>query len=339
MKLPSTAILLALALLAGCSKPGTEAAATPTLPTARVSVAPVATLEAPVLVEVTGTIRPAQRATLAAKVMGAISELPVALGQRVAAGDLLLKISAAEISARVTQARSQFNVAQRDLERERDLLAKGASTPDMVRGLEDRFSGAEAMVHEAETMLSYTELRAPFAGTITRKFVHAGDLAGPGQPLLEIEGGSDLQIETGIPDSLAGNVKVGDDLLVQSETGVSFHGRVIEFSSASDPSVRTVTAKLALAADAPVRSGQYARVHLPSSTMHALLVPRSAVTAAGQLERVFVANHNRAELRLVKTGAEHEGNIEILSGLNAGESVIVRAPAGLREGQPLEIAP
>jgi RND family efflux transporter MFP subunit len=340
MKLPSTVLLLALALLAGCSKHSADSAsAAPALPTARVRIAKVAAVDAPVLTEVTGTVRPAQRATLAAKVMGTIAELPATLGQQVAAGDLLVKISAAEISARVAQARSQFNVAQRDLARERDLLAKGASTADMVRGLEDRFAGAEAMVREAETMLGYTELRAPFAGTIVREFVHAGDLAAPGLPLLALEGNGDLQIETGIPDSLASHVKVGDDLLVQTETSASLRARVVEISSAADAFARTVTAKLAVAAGAPVRSGQFVRVHVPSNTVRTLLVPAEAVSAAGQLERVFVAVNNRAELRLVKTGGAHDGHVEILSGLDAGESVIVHAPAGLREGQLLEIAP
>ncbi|MBI5424425.1 MAG: efflux RND transporter periplasmic adaptor subunit [Opitutae bacterium] len=340
MKLPATALILALALLAGCAKHGADSAtAAPALPTARVSVAKAAAIDAPVLTEVTGTVRPAERAILAARVMGTISDLPVTLGQRVAAGEVLLKISAAEISARVAQARSQFNVAQRDLARERDLLAKNASTADMVRGLEDRFAGAEAMLREAETMLGYTELRAPFAGTVTRKFVHAGDLAAPGHPLLEVEGAGDLQIETGIPDSLAANVKLGDALLVQAESGATFRANIVELSSASDAFARTVTAKLAVATDAPVRSGQFVRVHVPSATVHAIVVPADALSSAGQLEHVFVAINNRAELRLVKTGAAHDGRIEILSGLSVGESVIVRAPAGLREGQPLEIAP
>ncbi|WP_415909365.1 efflux RND transporter periplasmic adaptor subunit [Oleiharenicola sp. Vm1] len=338
MKFPSLVLLPALALAAGCSRHGPEPAAAAALPPARVSLAAVAAIDAPVLTEVTGTVRPAQRAQLAAQVMGTIADLPVALGQRVAAGDRLLKISAAEIDARVAQARAQANVAQRDLARERDLLAKGASTADLVRSLEDRAAGANAMLREAETMLGYTELRAPFAGTVVRKFVNAGDLAAPGHPLLELEGTGDLQIETGIPDSLAGSVKVGDDLLVQAEAGASFPARVAELSSAADSFARTVTAKLAIAADAPVRSGQFVRVHVPSDRVRVLLVPAEAVSAAGQLERVFVAANGRAELRLVKTGGTHDGRTEILAGLAAGESVVVRAPAGLREGQPLEVS-
>lgn len=339
MKLPSLALLLALATLAGCSRHATETAAAPALPVARVSLAKVTASTMPVLTEITGTVRPAQRALLAAKVMGSIAELPVTLGQSVSAGDVVLRISATEISARVTQARSQLNAARRDLERERELLAKGASTAEMVRGLEDRFTGAEAMVREAETMLGYTELRAPFSGRVARKFVNAGDLAAPGQPLLEIEGSGDLQVETGIPDSLAGNVKVGDELQVQGEAGAAFRARIVELSSTADPFARTVAAKLSVAPDAPVRSGQFVRVQVPAGETPMLLVPSTAVTTAGQLERVFVAANGRAELRLVKTGSPSDGMVEILSGLAAGESVIVRPPAGLREGQPLEIAP
>ncbi|MBA4136839.1 MAG: efflux RND transporter periplasmic adaptor subunit [Opitutus sp.] len=335
----STSVLLVLlASLAGCAKQSSDASVAAVLPAVRVPIARVVATDAPILTEVTGTVRPAQRATLAAKVMGTVEELPVMLGQRVAAGDLLLKISAREIGARVAQAQAQLSVARRDLERERALLSKGASTADMVRGLEDRFAMSEAATREAETMLGYAELRAPFAGVVTRKLVHAGDLAAPGQPLLEIEGAGDFEIEFGIPDSLAADLQTGTELLVQppgSET--TFRARLIELSPAADAQARTVAAKLAVPADAPVRSGQFVRVHVPAGQVTALLVPASAVSASGQMERVFVVEQGRAVLRLVKTGATHDGSIEILSGLSAGETVVAVPPAGLREGQPLEV--
>src|SRR5664279_5515035 len=146
--------LLAVALIAGCSRhEETAANAAANLPLASVRLAIVHVENVPTFTEVTGTVRPVQRAMIAAKVMGAIEELPVALGQRVKAGDLLVKISAGEISAKVVQAQSQLNMARRDLERERDLLSKNASTAEMVKGLEDRFAMTQAMVGEAETML------------------------------------------------------------------------------------------------------------------------------------------------------------------------------------------
>ncbi len=334
----TTSALLLLALLAGCARHEATASAA-ALPSARVRSAVVQAVSLPQLTEVTGTVRPARHAMLAAQVMGSVADLPVALGQPVHAGDLLLRISAAEINAKVAQARSQLNLAGRDLERERDLLAKGASTAEMVRSLEDRYAMTEAMVREAETMLGYTEIRAPFDGVVAHKFINAGDLAGPGQPLLEVEGTTDFEIEAGIPVSLAAGLVPGTSLSAEA-AGLPLPGTVREISSTADAATRTVGVKIALAAGAAVRSGQFARVFVPGPAESVLLIPAAALSPSGQLERVFVAGDNRqAVLRLVKSGARRGDQVEVLSGLSAGEKVILDPPAGLREGQPLEARP
>jgi RND family efflux transporter MFP subunit len=333
--------LLAAALLAGCAK-HSESSAEPAanLPPAKVRVGLVRIEEVPTLTEVTGTVRPVQHATIAAKVMGMITELPVALGQRVKAGDLLVKVSAGEVSARVLQAQSQLNQAKRDLDRERDLLAKNASTADMVRSLEDRFAMTQALVSEAEVMLGYATVLAPFDGVVARKLVNAGDLATPGLPLLEVEGTDTFQVEAGIPDSLATRLAVGTNLTVEVPTdGIALAGRLVELSSAADADARTVPAKISIPAGTAVRSGQYARVQVPGSPVRALLAPAAAVSTLGQMERVFIASNGRAVLRLVKTGAARGDRVEILSGLADGERLVLNPPAGLHEGQALEIQP
>ena len=331
-------------------------------------------------IEVTGTVRPVRHAVIAAKVMGAIEEMPVALGQRVKAGELLVKISAGEISARVLQAKSQLSQAQRDLERERDLLAKGASTADMVKGLEDRLAMTQAMVAEAEVMLGYAAVRAPFDGVVARKMAEIGDLAAPGMPLLEIESTGAFQVEAGIPDSLAAGLAAGAPLEVDVPVaGAHFTGSLVELSSSADPSTRTVTAKISVPAGNTVRSGQFAHLQVPGTPVRALFAPASAVSTLGQMERVFVVETSgtglppgvttdisklpmppptgrtadlgkmplspsaRAVLRLVKTGAVRSSagqqNVEILSGLATGERLVLNPPAGLREGQHLEVFP
>lgn len=343
MKL-SSLLLPAAVLLAGCSKHAAPAAfADPAaaLPPARVRVATVRAENLPATTEITGTIRPVQRAQLAAKVMGTIDELAVTLGQRVRAGDLLVKISAGEITARVAQAQSQLNVARRDLERERDLLGKGASTADMVRGLEDRFAMTQAMVREAEVMLGYATIRAPFDGVVSRKFTNAGDLASPGFPLLEIEGTGSFQVEAAVPDSYAAKLAAGTTLSVEvPAAGLTFDAALAELSSTADPNARSVLARFTVPAGLAVRSGQFARVQVPGTPVRTLLAPAAALSTLGQMERIFVASEkNRAVLRLVKSGATHGDRIEILSGLDDGERVVVAPPASLREGQTLEILP
>ena len=178
-----------LAFLAGCGRPsGSEGAGAAEGAPVKVRVAVAKAENSPAITLITGVVRPVERAQLAAKVMGAVEEIPVTLGQAVRRGDVLVRIGAAEIGARVAQAQSQANQAGRDLAREKDLLPKGASTAEMVSNLEDRYASDLAVLREAEVMQGYSTLRAPFDGVISRKFVNAGDLASPGMPLLDIEG-------------------------------------------------------------------------------------------------------------------------------------------------------
>ncbi len=334
----------ALGLLAGCGKHPAPSASTDSaaaLPPAKVRLATVRAENLPVVTAITGTIRPLRQAQIAAKLMGAIDELPVTLGQSVRTGDLLVKISAAEITARVAQAQSQLNVARRNLERERDLLGKGASTADLVRGLEDRLTLTQAMVREAEVMLGYATIRAPFDGVISRKLANAGDLASPGLTLLQLEGTGAFEVEAALPDSFASNLNVGAILAISvPATGIAFKAPIAELSPAADAGARSILAKLTVPAGTAVRSGQFVRVELPGPSVRTLLVPAAALSPHGQMERIFVAGeNNRAVLRLVKSGATRGDHREIVSGLSDGERVVVAPPAGLREGQTLEVLP
>jgi membrane fusion protein, multidrug efflux system len=343
MKLSAAlSLLFAAALIAGCGQQRTtDSRPAAALPPVKARLAAVHAEPVPFLTDVTGTVRPLEHAQIAAKVMGVIEELPITLGQRVRRGDILARIGAGEINARLVQAQSQLNAARRDLERERDLLTKGASTADMVRGLEDRFTAAQATVREAEVMLGYATLRAPFDGVIARKLANAGDLASPGYPLLEIEGTTGFEVEAGIPDSLASALVIGTPIAVEiPAAGLSVTGKVSEYSSSADVTARTISAKIALPAHDGIRSGQFARLQLPGASVKTLLVPESAVSATGQMERVFIAsNDNRAVLRLVKTGARQGDQVEILAGIDDGERIVVAPPVTLREGQALEILP
>jgi RND family efflux transporter MFP subunit len=347
------ALLSAGVALTGCGRPSGNAGSGDSggaadvagRPVARVSTAVVRATEQPLPTEVVGTVRPAQRAVIAPKLMGAIESLPVTLGQRVVVGEVLARISAAEILARVAQARAQLNLAQRDLDRERSLLTQGASTADLVRSLEDRATMTLAMVREAEVMLGYAEIRAPFDGVVVRKLAQAGDFASPGFPLLELEGTSNFQIEANLPESLAAALTVGQEIpAVTPRSGASFTALL-----AAEAAARTVPVKLSVPAGAAVRSGEFIRLRVPGPMVRRLTMPASALSVLGQMERVFVvtgpdsaasAATSRAGLRLVRTGsALPGGDLEILAGLDAGERVVLNPPASLREGDRLEVLP
>lgn len=305
-----------------------------------VSVTTASEGEIPVLAEIVGTVQSAERAAIAAKVTGVITRMSVLLGSTVQTGDLLIAISAEEISARLNQAEAELARAKRNLEREQNLLLKNAATAETVKSMQDLHAIAQAGYREAKTMLGYTTITAPFAGVVTRKNVNTGDLATPGTVLLQIENNQRLQVTTAVPESLVLQIRTGDVLTVKvPAASVVVKGIVTEIGSAADPSSRTAPVTLDLPANPNLRSGQFARVLVPGKEGKTLLIPATALVPSGQMDRVFVVSEERARLRLVRTGRSHDGLIEILSGLEAGETVVVSNNQRLVNGQRLQIQP
>lgn len=330
--------LLVLPALGACGRPSAATAATEA-PPVPVRVAPVAAETVPVLVESPATVRPAERASIAAKLTGSVASLPHGLGTAVAAGDVLLTLSAPETEARVRQAQAQLAEAERNATRQRTLVSSGVNPADSLRDAEDRLRYAQAAAAEVEALLAYATVRAPFAGVITEKHVLPGDLATPGLPLLTLESTQHLRAEGTIPEKAAAGLRPGAAInVLPDEAAAPVAGRLDEISAAADAVSRSVLVKVSLPAGT-VRSGQFVRLQVVSGTAEALLVPAGAVTRFGQMERVFVIEQNRAVLRLVKTGRRSGDRTEILAGLNPGESVILAPPAALRDGQAVVVQP
>ncbi len=290
-------------------------------------------------VEVVGTVEAVNQAKIAAKISGTIVELPVVLGSRVKKGELLVKINAREIAARVLQAQAQLAQARRNLRREEKLLQRHASTPETVKSMRDMLAIAQAGYHEAASMLSYTTIKAPFAGVITEKIAGTGDLATPGMPLLRLEDDHLLQVVTAIPESSAPAIKLHDRLQVSIPTAAKqLSGDVAEISPAIDPRSRTMPIKINLDDSTNLRTGMFARITLPGRSYTTLMVPETAIVPFGQLKKVFVVKNNKAGLRLVRTGLRKNGLVEILSGLDAGELVVIQGNRLLTDGREVRIA-
>lgn len=325
--------LAALLLVSGCSRSADsrESTAAP-LP---VSAVRIVRAEVPRLCEAPGTVVPKERAVVSARVPGTVFSTDFAIGEKVKAGQLLLVLSAPEMAARVGQAQAAADKARRDFERESSLLAGGATTQETVHDMSERLRMAEAALAEAVALESYTKVTAPFDGRITRKLVNVGDFAAPGTPLLEIDGVGGLRVESALPESFP-EAEIGTEVLVAAE-GVAEKSVLAESSPAADTRSRTRLVKTDLAASSELRPGQFVRLMWPVGTMPEILVPKSAVSRFGQMERVFVIEGGTANLRLVRTGESHGDRVQILSGLAEGDLVIEEAPNGLENGAKVEV--
>ena len=312
----------------------------PQLPTIAVTVDQAREEVARTRIEVVGTIEAVERASISARISGQIIELPVVLGSKVKRGDLLVKISAGEISAKVLQAEAQLSQVRRNLARERKLQKQGASTRETVKSLLDTSRIAEAAYKEAQTMLDYATVSAPFSGTVTKKIANIGDMASPGMTLLQIENSDSLQVIAHVPESLLLKVSEGDSLSIEiPAAGLTLPGKVAEVAPAADPMSRTAPVKIDIASGPDLRVGQFARISLEGTGETTLMLKKTAVLSRGQMDLVFVVKKNEkvASMRLVRTGTESDGNIEIISGLEPGEQVVVSNNDKLQDGQPIEI--
>ena len=323
--------------LAGCHRAShSNSGSSLPVPPAAVQIQTVENKSRPATEEVIGTVRAKLHAAIEAKVTGKIDKMLVVPGQNVAAGDLLAELDAREIQARVDQARAIHQQAEADWNRLTALWDEKVLSKAEYDTAKARFHVTEAALLESEALLGYSKVTAPFNGVITRKLADVGDLATPGKPLLDIEDSADLRLETDVPEAVVDNVKIGDRLAVRiGSSEESLDGIVSEIAPAADPNSRTFLVKLDLPRAPGLRTGQFGRAIMPVGKTSALRVPVSAVVLRGQMELVFVADKSHAHLRLVKTGKRVGDELEVVSGLEAGESIVATGADKLTDGQAL----
>ena len=330
-------ILCALAVAtAGCGKKH-DSTREP-LPTVAVRIQTVEKKPHLASEEVVATVNSKLRSVIESKVSGRIDKMLVTPGQQVKAGELLAELDVREIRARLDQATPVREQAEKDLARYTDLLAKRVITQQEFEAAQSKARVARAAVIEAETRLGYAKVLAPFDGVITRKLADVGDLATPGKTLVEMEDPGALRLEAAVPEAIIDRVSLGSKLMVRIGPN-DIEGVVREMSPTADPNSRTLLVKIDLPATPGLRTGQFGRVAVPVAETSVLRVPASAVIRRGQMELVFIRNDKHAQLRIVKTGKVIGGEIEIVSGVNAGEQLITEGAADLADGQPVEVRP
>jgi RND family efflux transporter MFP subunit len=338
LPLTTFSVVTVALLTSGCGKKEPAANLEQSLPVASVQVQTVESLKRIATEEVVATVRPKLSASLSSKVSGTIAQMFVSPGQSVKAGDPLVQIGAQEIQARLAQAQAVREQAKKDMERFTILLEQNALTQQEFDAAQSRLRVAEATVTEAQTMLGYTRITAPFDGIVTVKRADVGDLASPGKPLVDVEDPTTLRLEADVPEALIDNIKLNQKLTVSiRKANTAMQGTVTEVAPIADPVSRTFRVKFDLPPSTGLRSGLFGRVAVPVTEVEAIRVPAGAVVVRGQMEIAFVVVERHAQLRLIKTGKHLGPEVEIVAGLSAGEQLVVAGATQLQDGQPVEV--
>ena len=348
----SAAPVLAIPVLVlGCSQHNTAKPATP--PTAQAQLVKATEQQVPQGIPLTGTVHAKETATISAQVPGTIRRVWVQAGDHVRAGQLLITLDdaaeraglnralaaqaavekqqqAAHSSATLaasTLARYQILQQQKSVSpQEFDQVQKQAQVAALqVQALHAQNEEAKAAVAGARTQFDYTQIRAPFAGVITARMADPGTLASPGLPLLQIDSTGPLQLYTSVDESLIGSIRVGLKMPVSIDgAGASgITGTVAQIVPAADPASRSFLLKLDLPPITNLRAGMYGNAQLPGALHNAILVPQSAVVMRGSLNCVYALDANGvAQLRYVTLGNRQGDNVEVLSGVAAGDTLV-----------------
>ncbi|HLK49435.1 MAG TPA: efflux RND transporter periplasmic adaptor subunit [Bryobacteraceae bacterium] len=245
---------------------------------------------------------------------------------------------------RIDELAAKKSVSSQEFDEASARLKAAEASYEMARArreqLQSRIAQAEQEQRAAQIMRDYAVIGAPFAGIVTAKSVEPGNLAAPGVPLLTIEREGGYRLEAEIDESKLAAVRAGHGVKVTIDAlGRTFDARVSEVAPAVDTASRAYTVKIDLPAAPQLRSGLFGKAVFSLGERQTLAIPSKALRENGQLQSVFVVANGEARTRLITTGRRYQGQVEVLSGLNAGEMIAAGPPAELTDGACVEVRP
>ncbi len=302
-------------------------------------------------------IEAAQVAQLAFRVGGEISSFPIKPGTAVAQGELIAKLDPTDYQLVLDQAQARYQLAQAQYQRTESLVEQGVISQQQFDETKANLDVARANLETAKANLRYTELRAPFAGTVAHKFVEAFETVQPQRPIATLQMDDAIDISIRVPEQLFARVQrqldYQPEVSFASAPEERFRAQLKEWDSTADPATNTY--KVVFTMPTPkqfnVLPGMSATVRVDTLAVSArpaagTLIPTAAVfsettTAVTDAHRVWVftpdsdsdTSQGSVSQREVTVGRVTENSIEITSGLASGEQVVTAGVHSLHEGQ------
>ena len=293
-----------------------------------------------------GVVEAVKQADLSAQTSGRVATVSADVNDRVAAGAVLLRLTAVEQQAGANTARAQLRAAEAGAaEAEANYKrysALGAQQfvsrlqLDQARAARDGAiaarDAARAQLSQAAQRADYTVVRAPFAGIVSARRVEPGESVAPGQALMSVYAPDALRIQVQVPQSDATAIRVANRARVLLADGRSVAAASVTVFPAADPTTHSVAIRITLPelTDAP-QPGVTAKLEFPIADDGALLqIPRNAVVQRGEVSGVYVIAGKRLSLRQLRLGQRVGDKVEVLAGLSSGETIVADPVAALR---------
>lgn len=290
-----------------------------------------------------GTVEAYRQSTVASRILSRVVSIDVEAGERVDKGQVLAMLDDSDLRQRLEQSQAVLDAARASLDQSNEELARaerseqqGAASElevirarNTVRASDAGVKRAEQSVAEAETVLDYAVVRAPFSGIVIERQAEVGDTATPGMPLLTMYDPTRMQLVASVRESLTVRLSVGDRVRAEIDSlGLECEAEVTEIVPEASARSRAFRVKVSGPCPPGVYPGMFGRISIPLETQSVLVIPRRAVLHVGQLDLVDVAmdvgNESALLRRAVQIGRQFEnGTVEVLAGLREGERVLI----------------
>ena len=255
---------------------------------------------------------------------------------------LLARLDDVETRVQMELAKVGVDETRQSYERAQQLHDEDLISPEEYERATSAYDSARAQLKAAEIQLEFSKVRAPFAGRIVRRYVDRAEQVSVNAPLFRLSDFDPLLCPIQIPERDLPRVRLNQPawLSVEAWPGERFGGKVLRISPVIDAETGTFKVTLEMRHGGRLRPGMFARVFVETETReNTLVVPKAALSLESIGDTVYVAADGTASRREVELGFRQGDLVEILSGVNEGEQVVVVGQDGLSEGTPLQVLP
>jgi membrane fusion protein (multidrug efflux system) len=323
----------------GCSGPDASTPAQNGAPagvevvTAEVTVRPLGAE-----LETVGTAAANESVDVTSEVSKKVTAIRFDEGDSVRAGAILVELDSDEARASVAEAEAAVTDSGSRLRRSQDLFTRQALSEAELDQLASAHKANQARLEAARARLADTVIRAGFNGRTGFRRVSIGTLVGPNTVITTLDDVSVIKLNFTVPETSFSLIKKGLPVTAVSAAmpGRKFQGQITELDSRVDPITRSITVRAQLPnPDGALRPGMFMTVSLQGEVMPVLVVPETAIVPEQGNSYVFVIKDAVAERRQVQIGRRRPGEVQISTGLQAGEHVVIEGTQNLRDGTPV----
>lgn len=290
-----------------------------------------------------GTILANESVVIATEIAGRIAEIGFSEGGRVKKGEVLLRLDAEISEAQRDQAQANLTLSSANYQRAEALFKEQAISAQEVDSAKAQFLLNQAQMRLRNAELAKSVIVAPFSGVVGLRQVSPGSYVQAGTLIVTLDALDPVKVDFRLPESYANTIKVGQALTlsVAAEKGGNFAGTVY----AIDPQIDGKGRSLLLRARVPnpegrLRPGMFTTIRFDVGNLRGetLMIPEEAIVLQSSGQKVYRVVEGKVELVDVKTGARRKGDVEILSGLQAGDTVVIAGQLKIRPGVAVKIA-